>query len=150
VLTMLLWIGKRPPTDFELLAAIYKLHRDDYRSLAAIRAEAGHTTAEPSATYVPIDIPKVAVELGTEANSVFGRLYFDLDRRYGEEREFGKTRKAFYSPVLGDRRHCINFPHLEAVVAALWLERRRNLWTIGTALLALAIALASLIYTVAC
>ena len=38
----------------------------------------------------------------------------------------------------------MNFPLLEAVLAGLMVERRRDLWAIGTALVSLGIAIVSL------
>ena len=76
---------------------------------------------------VPIDVPAIASELGVDVDSVFGRLYFHLEPLYGEN-EDGSGR-AFFMPVAGRDRNCINFPLLEAVLAGLWQQRRRDLWT---------------------
>jgi hypothetical protein len=38
----------------------------------------------------------------------------------------------------------VNFPLLEAVLAGLWQQQRRDLWAIRAALISLGIALASL------
>jgi hypothetical protein len=42
----------------------------------------------------------------------------------------------------------VNFPLLEAVLAALWTERNRNLWTLSIALISLAIATVSLVVAI--
>lgn len=124
---------KRPPTDFELLRAIYTRHREEYVS----------TT--PPRIFVPVDIPAIALELGVEENSVFGRLYHHLDQVHGERPGEGPgPRRFFFSPKLGTAVNCINFPLMEAVLAGLWQQRSRDALTIDAAFISLAIALASL------
>lgn len=123
----------RPPTDFKLLRAIYDRHRGDYAS------------TDPPRVYVPIDIPAIARDLGVETNSVFGRLYHHLDRIYGEPAEEGSPRRFLFSPKVGQEANCVNFPHLEAVLAGLWEQRNRDRWTYWTAAISLAVAIASLI-----
>ena len=49
---------KRPPTDFELLLAIYKRHRDEYATFVK-----GAQGSRASKIAVPIDIPAIADEL---------------------------------------------------------------------------------------
>jgi hypothetical protein len=76
-------------------------------------------------------------------------LYYHLDRKYGEAPTIGKPRKVFFTPVAGDLTNCVNFPLLEAVLAGLWQERNRDLWTFWTAGVSLAIAIAALIVSIA-
>ena len=134
--------AERPPTDFELLKTIYERHRAEYGQITE-----GGRKAE---VLVPLDIPAIAETLGVDAGSVFGRLYYHLDPKYGHEPD-PKTgvRKVFFTPVAGDDVNCVNFPLLEAVLAGLWQQRRRDLWVTYTALVSLAIALASLIVSIA-
>src|SRR4249920_2831320 len=68
--------------------------------------------------------------LGVDPNSVFGRLYHHLDPLYGQEKDSKGSRKAFFTPVAGVKENCISFPILEAVLASLWQQRRRDLWTL--------------------
>jgi hypothetical protein len=129
---------RRPPTDFELVRATFKRHRDDY--YAGKRA-----THAP--TFIPINIPAIAAELGTTDDSVFGRLYFHLEERYGTVDEKG-VHKSLFTPKLGSEANCVNFPLLEAVLAGLWLERRRDLRTFWASTISLGIAVASLVLSV--
>jgi hypothetical protein len=135
---------RQPPTDFKLMKAIYARHRRDFTSYAG-----GGADARQSKVMVPIDIEGVARELGADADSVFGRLYYHLEPRYSEEpRKPGGARKSFFAPRLGtDPRdvNCVNFPLLEAVLAGHWQQRRRDLWAVATAVFSLAVAIASLI-----
>jgi hypothetical protein len=55
----------------------------------------------------------------------------------------------FFTPKAGADANCVNFPLLEAVFASLWEERRRDLLTVTTAVVSLAISLASLIVAIA-
>jgi hypothetical protein len=127
---------KRPPTDFELLRAIYERHRDDFQA----RAAAGMTAR----VFVPIDIPAIAADLDVEPDNVFGRLYFHLEPKYGEARIEGQPKKSLFAPRFGKEANGINFPLLEAVLANLWQERDREWRTYWTAIVSLVIAVGSL------
>ena len=133
---------KRPPTDFELLRAIYRRHRDEYENFVQ-----GAPAARKAKIAVPIDIPAIAKELDVDANSVWGRLYYHLDPLYEQRSENG-PRKAFFMPAIEADGDCINFPLLEAVLAGLWQQRRRDLWTLWIAIVSIGIAIGSLIVAV--
>jgi hypothetical protein len=133
---------RRPPSDFELLKAIYEYHRGDYTASRIDRpTRAG--------VMIPIDITAIAATLDTDDDTVFGRLYHHLDRVYGEEeRDDGRGRRALFTPLAGNEPNCINFPLLEAVLAGLWQERDRQLWTFWASLISISIALAALIVSI--
>lgn len=82
---------KRPPTDFELLKAIHERHLVDFKRL--------------NQTFIPIDIPAIADDLGVETNSVFGRLYFHLEEIYGRA-PTPLTKKSFFAPRVGEDANC--------------------------------------------
>jgi hypothetical protein len=131
----------RPPTDFELLKAIYEHHEYEYR----------RTVSPAGDQFMAIDIPEIASKLGTTDQIVFGRLYRHLDPKYAHEPNpsVGRTsRKSFFGPQVGHLVNAINFPVLEAVLAGLWQERRRNLWAIGLSVASIAISVAALIVSV--
>lgn len=134
-------MARRPPTDFELLRAIYELHEHEY----------GHgkltPTGQKAEVLVPIDIPNVAAKLGVDTASIFGRLYYHLEQEYGEPSD-KKPRKAFFTPVAGTETNCVNFPLLEAVLAGLWQQRRRDLFVTYTAVVSLGVALGSLLVSI--
>jgi hypothetical protein len=143
VIAWLPGVGERPPTDFELLRAIWERHRDEF--------DEGIETRQ-TAPYLPIDIPAIAADLGVHDESVFGRLYHHLDSLYGQETSAGGGRKALFTPKLGPdvaaERNCINFPLLEAVLAGLWERRNRERWTLSIAIVSLVIAVGSLLVSV--
>jgi hypothetical protein len=93
---------------------------------------------------VPVDIRGIAERFGVDPDSIFGRLYYHLEPTYGEPATLGEGRKEFFTPVAGQDQNCVNFPLLEAVLAGLWQQQRRDLWAIRAALISLGIALASL------
>lgn len=128
-------VVERPPTDFELLKAIYARHRNDYAS------------TDPPTIVVPVDVPAIARDLGVEPNSVVGRLYHHLDPLYGERPEDaqGRARKFLFTLRAGDKINCVNFPLLEAALAGLWQQRRRDFLAVVTAVFSLGVAVASLI-----
>jgi hypothetical protein len=131
---------KRPPTDYELLRAIYERHHAEYTA---------SRLSTSTGVFLPIDIPAVAASLGTDPDAVFGRLYHHLDQVYGEDRrDDGKGRRTFFALRLGDEANCINFPLLGAVLAGLWQEHDRQLWAVWASAISTGIALAALIVSI--
>jgi hypothetical protein len=138
---------RRPPSDFELLREIRDRHHDDY-----VNGRAGRQ----SEVFVPIDIPAIAAKLGTTEHSVFGRLYYDMEEKYGQDAAppgvpTYTPRKSFFAPRLGQEPpdvNCVNFPHMEAVLAGLWVQRNLERRTFWTSVVSLGIALASLTISV--
>jgi hypothetical protein len=132
---------KRPPSDFELLKAIYERHLDDYTG--------SRIDTRPTGVAIRINIPAIAASLGVDPDTVFGRLYHHLDRVYGEERPAdGSPRRALFIARGGDEANLVNFPLLEAVLAGLWQERNRQLWAFWASSISVAIALAALIVSI--
>ena len=132
---------KRPPSDFELLKAICERHERDY--------EERRTGPERTGVAVPIDIPAIAESLGTNADSVAGRLYHHLNRVYSEERPAdGSAPRPLFIRQGNGEANLINFPLLEAALAGLWQERNRQLWTVGLSLLSIGVAVAALIVSI--
>jgi hypothetical protein len=132
----------RPPTDFKILKAIHDLYRDEYIDHVNNPKIAHHLK-----TYMPVDVTEVAKRLGAEPEIVFGRLYYHLGPKYGSEATDGTLRPFFEKKIRSDL-HCVNFSLLDAVLAGLWQERRRDLLALATAALSLGIALASLFISI--
>ena len=135
---------KRPPTDFELLKEIYRRYRDQFASFVE-----GAPGSRAAKIYVRLDLHAIANHFDVDDDSIFGRLYYHLDRKYGEpdDQKFG-PQKSFFTPVAGPDQNCVNFPLLEAVFASLWQQRRRDLLALFTAVLSLGIALAALLVSI--
>ncbi len=122
---------RRPPTDYELLHVIYWKYRAD------------HTGDAAQKVFLPIDLHDIARDLRTEPNMVFGRLYHHLNPKYVSTAEKGELQKALF--ISNTSGNLINFPLLEALYAGLAQERSQARWVTGTAVLSLAIAIASLV-----
>jgi hypothetical protein len=131
----------RPPTDFELLKAIYDRHRGDFENSSP-------ESREKLGVLIPIDIQAIADSLGVNADTVFGRLYHHLDPKYAPAPEPDGTRKVLFTPEAGDDSNCVNFPMLEAALAGLWQERSRDFLAVAAALSAFAISVAALIVAI--
>lgn len=139
VATWLGWTGGRPPTDFELLRAIYERHDPTFEANSATRE---------TRVYQPIDIPALADQLDVNEDMIFGRLYHDLDQKYVERAEPGRARKAFFAPKAGSEANCVNWPLMVGVLARLWEERRRNFLTLGVATASVLLSVAALVVSI--
>jgi len=128
---------KKTPTDLELLNAIYEKYYGQF---------AQYSQDEPdrdSKIYVPIDCSTIAKQLGVDGDIVFGRLYYDLENRYGYTKDDG-SKVSFFALIVGKDRHCINLPLLASVLAGLRHENRRFMVTTWIAVIAIIIASISL------
>lgn len=127
----------RIPSDLEILDAIYERYRDEFGRLGT------PATDRASKIFVPLDLEALAVEFGVDADHIFGRLYYDLDHRFGYTNEDG-TKVKFFTPVAGKDRDCINFPYLASVASRLRREDRKYHIATGLAVLSLVVAAVSL------
>jgi hypothetical protein len=127
----------KAPTDLQILSAIYERYYADFIA---------HTDEKPTRhakNYVPIDSGAVAGDLGVDPDIVFGRLYFDLEKRYGYKQDDGMLVPFFYLK-LGNDSHVIHFPYLASIVASLRAEHRRNRTSTVIALVSLGVSVVSL------
>lgn len=124
------------PTDLQLLDTIYERYRDTY--------EEGKQRPR---NYVPIDIHAIAKALDVEPNSVFGRLYYHLQPKYGYEKTIDDRIVSvhFFDIEIGGQRHSIHFPLMMSVLAGLRREHRESQIALWTSLLALGAAATGLI-----
>ncbi|MBS0583702.1 MAG: hypothetical protein JSS42_11435 [Proteobacteria bacterium] len=119
------------PTDLQIFKAIYQRYAQTFNVLSS---EEGNSLGK---VYMSIDIEALANQLQINKHELFGRLYYHLDHKYRYVQD-DKSYVHFFARVVGDKRHCINFPYLAALLAEAKQTDRRNWW-------ALAISLASLI-----
>lgn len=150
---------KAPPTDFELLRAIYERYHaawvnfteEQERHADAIADEQGHdasTVRWHHRNAVPIDLDAIAGDLGVDANAVHGRLYHHLDPLYGATLGKDGKRTGFFIAQPGTTPDLVHFPLLEAVLAGLWQQRRRDLLAIRVAFASIGIAAGSLVVSI--
>lgn len=124
---------KKTPSDLKLLNAIYNQYYEDFIN---------HSTdnkLRESKIYVPIDCAKIADQLGVDADIVFGRLYYHLQNKYGYTQDDG-TIVPFFTKNIGNDKHCVHFPYLSSVLAALRVENNRYTITTWIAIAALVIS----------
>ena len=137
-------VWRPPPTDFKILRAIHEAYYDDFVNFVG---EDGRQT-RASEPHVPIGIELIAESLDADPQSIFGRLYHHLDRVHGEPRVRGEARRSFFVKEVGNDKRAVNFPLLEAVLAELWVERRRDQRTYWTAVASLAISVIALVVAI--
>jgi hypothetical protein len=128
---------KRLPTDLQILNLIYKCYYGYYREFTV------ENPNRKTKNFVPIDITKIAKELGVDEDIIFGRLYYNLDRKYSYTRE-GSSPVRFFLNSMDDELHCVNFPYLASVLAALRDESQRYLVATSVSVISLIISLISL------
>jgi hypothetical protein len=122
------WFGKRRLfTDKRLLEAIYDVHADEYSRLVVAQPR-------PQAFfYLPVDFEKVAQKVSSDADTVFFRLHYTLENKYGYKDGAG-VQVHLFAYTIGDRFRCINFPYMCSIIAQLNDSERSLFWTqIGVA-----------------
>lgn len=129
----------RIPTDLEILNTTYRLYHSTF---VAFERDDG---TRDSKIYVPIDCKKIASELKVDADIVFGRLYYHLEKQYGYKQADGSN-VYFFALKVGNDPKCINFPLMTSVLASLRQERKK-FW-IGTAIAVLALIISAVSLTV--
>ncbi len=95
--------------------------------------------------YVPIDCKLIGKELNVDADIVFGRLYYHLDKKHGYENKDG-TKVHLFAMKVGKDSHAINIPLLSAVLSEL--EEKRLCFTVPiliTSILSIAALIVSII-----
>jgi hypothetical protein len=105
---------RRLPTDREILEAIYRRYYPTFADSAA----------RSSKVYVPVDLASIAREFKVDADIIFGRLYYYLDKKHGYKQDDG-TLVPLFSLKVGEDSHCVNFPLLASVLASLQSEHLR-------------------------
>ena len=128
---------RKTPTDLQILNAIHDRYYDEFCSF--VKKDA----ARSSKVHVPIDISGIASDLSIDGDIVFGRLYYDLEQRYGYKHEDG-TRVRFFSLRTGGDRHTVNFPYLASVLARLRDENKKFRIAITVAIVSLIVSFFSL------
>jgi hypothetical protein len=124
------------PTDRNLLGVIF---REYYPPFAAFSEE---NKTRSSKIWVPIDIETLARRFRTDPDMIFGRLYYHLNGKYGQEIDGGRLE--FFQMRVGADKHCVNFPFLASVLADLEQESSRFAWATAIAALSLVVSIASI------
>jgi len=119
-------------TDRKILRTIFEMYVLDYPA-----------KGDP---WLPIDVQAIASRLNCNPELLFGRLYYDMANRLRirDPKDPNTIRASIFEMTVGDKRHCVNFPYMTAILASQEAEQRRNLWTLWIAVLALVVSVASL------
>ena len=121
------------PTDREVLKCIYAMYESSYPDVPAGEARGAN---DP---HLQIDISAVAKRLKCKPELLFGLLYYHLYAKHRYKKDSGANVGLFELNV-GNKHHAVNFPYLAAILANHNLDHRRQLWTVGLSLLALALS----------
>jgi hypothetical protein len=108
--------GKKLPSDLQVREEIYGRHREEYATVPV-----GQRTA-----MIPIDIQAIADALGTDADVVFGRLYYHLEQKHGYTRPNDDVRVALFALEAGGKKDCVNLPYLSSLLASMRDDDRGN------------------------
>ncbi len=132
---------KRLPTDLQILNAIYERYYNDFEQ---------HTDDEGTRCtkiYVPIDIKRISKDLGVDADIVFGRLYYHLERRHGYRQDDGSI-VALFTPEVAEDVNCVHFPLMASVLADLRDQSKKHHVATGIAVVSLVISIVSITLSV--
>jgi hypothetical protein len=125
---------QRLPTDLTILSTIYKRHEAHFLDSMA---------GPEKKIHVPIDIVAIAKTLGVNHHILFGRLYFDLERRFGyvtSSKGDTTSRVCLFAPLAGETTNCVNFPLLAGVVAGMQDQDRKQRLAVRLSIVALSIS----------
>jgi hypothetical protein len=131
----------KAPTDLEILNAIYNRYYGEFALLSEDKP------ARDAKIYVPIDCKAIAKDLGIDPDIVFGRLYYDLEKRYGYKQDNGAA-VDFFAFQVGNDRKAINFPYLASVVANLRAVNRKQWTATIIAIVSISIAFIALVISI--
>lgn len=101
-------------TDLRLMETIQREYADAYLN----RGD------QKERFYIQIECDHIAQKMNVaDKDLVFQRLYSHLEKKYGYKNDDG-SRSHFFGLMVGDKKHCINYPYLCAVLADLKDEKK--------------------------
>jgi hypothetical protein len=139
---MLRLVSPQIPTDRQLLDVIYNEYHATFKEY-----DRAMSNKRSSKIYVPVDIPTIAARLNVDPSLVFGRLYYDLERRYGYAQPDG-SKVHFFGLKVGADTHCIHVPYLASVLADLREKHKSHVTATTIAVVSLGIAVVSLLISI--
>jgi hypothetical protein len=129
---------KKLPTDRQILKCIYAMYEASYPGVPPGESRGAN---DP---HLQIDISAVAKRLKCKPELLFGLLYYHLDAKHRYKQDSGANVHLFALQA-GSKHHAVNFPYLAAILANHDLEHRRQLWSVGLSLLALALSAGAIV-----
>jgi hypothetical protein len=129
------------PTDLKILDAIYNRYYETFVSFSESDKN------RSSKILVPIDITTLAKDMGVDPDIIFGRLYYDLEQKYGYKHENGLT-VHFFARQINEDINCINFPYMASVLAKLREENRKYHIATTVAIVSLFVSAAAILISI--
>ena len=121
-------------TDLRLMKTIQKEYADVYLN----RGD------QKERFYIQIECDSIAKKMNVDSELVFQRLYSHLEKKYGYKNDDG-SRVHFFGLMVGDKKHCINYPYLCAVLADLKDEKKELRITQALAVASIVISIVALL-----
>ena len=112
---------KKLPSDYKILNTIFKTYQYDFINYDNL------PNKHKSKNLVPIDCNKIAEQLQTDGEIIFGRLHYFLSQKYQQLDENGEKLQLFYTFMANGEKHCIHFSYLTSVLAEMREERKARL-----------------------
>jgi hypothetical protein len=97
---------------------------------------------------VPIDVQALADHFGLDVDIIFGRIYYHLNNKYSFKNDDG-SKVNFFTFESGTEKHLIQFPLLASHIAALQEERNKFQKSFWLSIIAVAISVLSLLFSLA-
>ena len=125
---------RRLPTDFQILDSIYRRYYKKFTEYSS------QSESRSTKIFIPIDINRLANDMGVDGDIIFGRLYYHLENKYSYSRPDG-TNVQFFVLGIGNDPHCINFPYLVSVLASLRDENKKYLIAVTVSVVSIVISI---------
>ena len=126
----------------EILESIYNDYADAFNKISLADDK------DSSKIYVPIDVRAIAQRLDNDAHVLFGRLYYHLDHKFRYKQDNGALVHLFAFKV-GDKRHCINYPYLAAILSEYREQHSYSRKSFWLAVAALVLSLGAIVAQIA-
>ncbi|MGE4312896.1 MAG: hypothetical protein AB7E85_01330 [Pseudobdellovibrionaceae bacterium] len=120
-------------TDLMLLNALQRMYENDFAK----------KQNDKTGFYVPIDCKRLAEEMKVDAEMVFQRLNFHLNKKYSYKQDDG-SKVEFFAFEIGGIKHCINYPYLCAILAQMEDDQKELRHTKIIAIIAIVISVLGL------
>ncbi|QXG48968.1 hypothetical protein [Pseudomonas viridiflava] len=129
------------PSDRAILERIYKLYYEEFKNYSS-----GDSNGRRSKIYVPIDCKMIAQDFDVDADIIFGRLYYHLQKKHGYTNEDG-SKVVFFDKVTREE-HCINFPLMSSVLAGLQEDANKFRTATWISTCALTVSIATAVFNI--
>jgi hypothetical protein len=124
-----------------ILEHIYTLYYEEFHNHSR-EVDSGRR----SKIYVPIDCKVIAKRFDVDADIIFGRLYYHLEKKHGYTNEDG-SKVMFFGNTNGEG-FSINFPLMASVLAGLQEDANKFRTATWLSTCALTVSIATAVYNI--